>query len=56
AALTGPAARNDSAAVRAHLRALSEADGEIARSYRALSTRTAECVGADAVRKVVDEP
>ncbi|MGV9799866.1 Rossmann-like and DUF2520 domain-containing protein [Mycobacterium sp. NPDC003449] len=42
AALTGPVARGDAAAVAAHLRALEELDPDIAQSYRANSRRTAQ--------------
>lgn len=45
AALTGPVARNDASAVRAHLTALDEVDPEIAAGYRALSLRTAQRLG-----------
>ena len=42
AALTGPVARGDAAAVAAHLRALADADPELAQAYRANSWRTAQ--------------
>lgn len=42
AALTGPVARGDAAAVAAHLAALAEADPELAEAYRAASLRTAQ--------------
>lgn len=42
AALTGPVARGDAAAVAAHLNALQELDPELAQSYRANSLRTAQ--------------
>ncbi|MHC9295549.1 Rossmann-like and DUF2520 domain-containing protein [Mycobacterium sp. LTG2003] len=42
AALTGPVARGDAAAVAAHLDALQELDPELAQSYRANSLRTAQ--------------
>nr|WP_063062776.1 DUF2520 domain-containing protein [Nocardia sienata] len=48
AALTGPVARGDTAAVAAHLEALAAADPEIAAGYRALSRRTAERAQAPA--------
>ncbi|SHK69999.1 Predicted oxidoreductase, contains short-chain dehydrogenase (SDR) and DUF2520 domains [Pseudonocardia thermophila] len=39
-ALTGPVARGDVETVRTHLRVLSDADADLARTYRALATRT----------------
>lgn len=42
AALTGPVARGDAAAVAAHLAALAEVDQQVAQSYRANSLRTAQ--------------
>jgi predicted short-subunit dehydrogenase-like oxidoreductase (DUF2520 family) len=42
AALTGPVARGDAAAIVAHLRALAEVDPELAQAYRANSLRTAQ--------------
>lgn len=42
AALTGPVARGDAAAVAAHLAALSEVGPELAEAYRAASLRTAQ--------------
>lgn len=42
AALTGPVARGDAAAVAAHLRALGEVDPELAQAYRSNSLRTAQ--------------
>ncbi|ANE78997.1 oxidoreductase [Mycobacterium adipatum] len=42
AALTGPVARGDAAAVAGHLRALGEADPELAQAYRSNSLRTAQ--------------
>jgi predicted short-subunit dehydrogenase-like oxidoreductase (DUF2520 family) len=42
AALTGPVARGDAAAVAGHLRALAEVDPELAQAYRANSLRTAQ--------------
>ncbi|MBF6333992.1 Rossmann-like and DUF2520 domain-containing protein [Nocardia transvalensis] len=47
AALTGPVARGDAAAVAAHLEALAEIDPRLAAGYRALSLRTAERARAD---------
>lgn len=41
-ALTGPVARGDAAAVAGHLRALEEADPQLAQAYRANSWRTAQ--------------
>jgi predicted short-subunit dehydrogenase-like oxidoreductase (DUF2520 family) len=41
AALTGPVARGDAAAVAGHLRALEEADPELAQAYRVIALRTA---------------
>ena len=42
AALTGPVARGDAAAVAGHLRALAEVDSALARAYRADALRTAQ--------------
>ncbi|MGE2717993.1 Rossmann-like and DUF2520 domain-containing protein [Mycolicibacterium litorale] len=42
AALTGPVARGDAAAVSAHLRALAEVNPELAEAYRTNSLRTAQ--------------
>jgi predicted short-subunit dehydrogenase-like oxidoreductase (DUF2520 family) len=42
AALTGPVARGDAAAVAGHLRALAEVDPDLAAAYRANSLRTAQ--------------
>ncbi|MDH6196374.1 putative short-subunit dehydrogenase-like oxidoreductase (DUF2520 family) [Mycobacterium frederiksbergense] len=42
AALTGPVARGDAAAVAAHLKAISELNPQLAQSYRANSLRTAQ--------------
>ena len=42
AALTGPVARGDAAAVARHLHALGEADPDLAQAYRANSWRTAQ--------------
>jgi predicted short-subunit dehydrogenase-like oxidoreductase (DUF2520 family) len=42
AALTGPVARGDAAAVAGHLRALTEADPQLAQAYRSNSLRTAQ--------------
>ncbi|GAA4490659.1 DUF2520 domain-containing protein [Rhodococcus olei] len=47
AALTGPVARGDRAAVVTHLRVLGEVDTELAAGYRALSLRSAQIAGAD---------
>lgn len=47
AALTGPVARGDTAAVAAHLEALDAVDPQVAASYRALSLRTAQWAGTD---------
>lgn len=56
AALTGPVARGDAAAVAGHLRALDEVDPELAAAYRANSRRTAQRAGApDDVFAVLDE-
>jgi predicted short-subunit dehydrogenase-like oxidoreductase (DUF2520 family) len=41
-ALTGPVARGDAAAVASHLRALAEADPQLAQAYRTNSMRTAQ--------------
>ena len=41
-ALTGPVARGDAAAVRAHLHAMEEVNPELAQAYRAMSLRTAQ--------------
>ncbi|WP_024795118.1 Rossmann-like and DUF2520 domain-containing protein [Tomitella biformata] len=46
AALTGPVARGDADAVARHLRVLEQDDTRIAASYRALSLRTAQRIGA----------
>ena len=46
AALTGPVARGDHAAVARHLQSLAEMDPDIAAGYRALSLRTAQNAGA----------
>ena len=42
AALTGPVARGDAAAVGAHLSALAEVDPQLAQAYRVMSLRTAQ--------------
>jgi predicted short-subunit dehydrogenase-like oxidoreductase (DUF2520 family) len=42
AALTGPVARGDAAAVAGHLQALAEVDPRLAQAYRANSLRTAQ--------------
>jgi predicted short-subunit dehydrogenase-like oxidoreductase (DUF2520 family) len=42
AALTGPVARGDAAAVKGHLQALAEVNPELAQAYRANSLRTAQ--------------
>jgi predicted short-subunit dehydrogenase-like oxidoreductase (DUF2520 family) len=42
AALTGPVARGDAAAVAGHLHALGEVDPELAQAYRSVSLRTAQ--------------
>lgn len=56
AALTGPVARGDTAAVAAHLEALTAADPEIAAGYRALSRRTAERTQAPAeLRELLED-
>lgn len=48
AALTGPVARGDAAAVAAHLEALEEADPQLAVAYRAMSRRAAAYTDAPA--------
>ena len=48
AALTGPVARGDAAAVAAHVRALTEVDPQLAQAYRANSLRTAQRAHAPA--------
>jgi predicted short-subunit dehydrogenase-like oxidoreductase (DUF2520 family) len=48
AALTGPVARNDAAAITTHLRALDTVDPELAQAYRANSLRTAQRAHASA--------
>jgi predicted short-subunit dehydrogenase-like oxidoreductase (DUF2520 family) len=48
AALTGPVARGDAAAVADHLRALAEVDPQLARAYRTNSVRTAQRAHAPA--------
>ncbi|MEV3963632.1 DUF2520 domain-containing protein [Nocardia sp. NPDC050193] len=56
AALTGPVARGDTAAVAAHLEALTAADPEIAAGYRALSRRTAQRAQAPAeLRELLED-
>ena len=56
AALTGPVARGDAAAVAGHLRALAEVDPELAEAYRANSLRTAQRAHApEAVFEVLAE-
>ncbi|MFD4293562.1 Rossmann-like and DUF2520 domain-containing protein [Rhodococcus sp. NPDC058505] len=47
AALTGPVARGDRAAVATHLRVLAEVDPQLAGGYRAMSLRSAQIAGAD---------
>ncbi|SEK47230.1 MULTISPECIES: Rossmann-like and DUF2520 domain-containing protein [Rhodococcus] len=46
AALTGPVARGDAAAVATHLRVLQDVDPRIAAGYRALSLRSAQRAGS----------
>ncbi len=46
AALTGPAARGDAAALTGHLAALAASDPDLARAYRANALRTAQRAGA----------
>ena len=48
AALTGPVARGDAAAVADHLRAMAEVDPQLAQAYRANSLRTAQRAHAPA--------
>ncbi|MDT5181362.1 MAG: hypothetical protein QOJ95_5560 [Mycobacterium sp.] len=48
AALTGPVARDDAAAITAHLRALDAVNPELAQAYRANSLRTAQRAHASA--------
>lgn len=56
AALTGPVARGDTAAVAAHLEALTAAAPEIAAGYRGLSRRTAERAQAPAeLRELLED-
>lgn len=56
AALTGPVARGDTAAVAAHLEVLTAADPQIAAGYRAMSRRTAERAQApDELRALLEE-
>jgi predicted short-subunit dehydrogenase-like oxidoreductase (DUF2520 family) len=56
AALTGPVARGDAAAVARHLRALAEVDPQLAQAYRANSLRTAQRAhAADEVFAVLAE-
>lgn len=56
-ALTGPVARGDTAAVAAHLAALTAADPRLAAGYRAMSRRTAERAQAPAeLRELLEEP
>jgi predicted short-subunit dehydrogenase-like oxidoreductase (DUF2520 family) len=55
-ALTGPVARGDAAAVKAHLRALDAVDPELAQAYRANSLRTAQRAHApDQVFEAIEE-
>ncbi|WP_459548953.1 Rossmann-like and DUF2520 domain-containing protein [Nocardia sp. X0981] len=57
AALTGPVARGDTAAVAAHLAALTAADPRLAAGYRAMSRRTAERAQAPAeLRELLEDP
>lgn len=57
AALTGPVARGDTAAVAAHLAALTAADPQLAAGYRAMSRRTAERAQAPAeLRELLEDP
>lgn len=57
AALTGPVARGDTAAVAAHLAALTAADPQLAAGYRAMSRRTAERAQAPAeLRELLEGP
>lgn len=57
AALTGPVARGDAAAVAGHLRALGEVDPELAQAYRSNSLRTAQRAHApEDVFDVLTEP
>jgi predicted short-subunit dehydrogenase-like oxidoreductase (DUF2520 family) len=57
AALTGPVARNDMAAVMAHLDALGTFDPQVARGYRAMSLRTAQQSRAEAkLLELLDDP
>lgn len=54
AALTGPVARGDAAAVAGHLRALGDADPQLAQAYRVNALRTAQRAHApDAVVEVL---
>lgn len=56
AALTGPVARGDTAAVAAHLEVLTAADPPVAAGYRAMSRRTAERAQApDELRELLEE-
>ncbi|MGH3637942.1 MAG: Rossmann-like and DUF2520 domain-containing protein [Mycobacterium sp.] len=48
AALTGPVARGDAAAITGHLQALADVDPELAQAYRANSLRTAQRAHAPA--------
>jgi predicted short-subunit dehydrogenase-like oxidoreductase (DUF2520 family) len=57
AALTGPVARGDAAAIAGHLRVLTELDPELAQAYRADSRRTAQRAHAsDEVFAALAEP
>jgi predicted short-subunit dehydrogenase-like oxidoreductase (DUF2520 family) len=56
AALTGPVARGDAAAVAAHLDALNDVDGQLAQAYCADSLRTAQRAHApEEVREVLTD-
>lgn len=54
-ALTGPVARGDVAAVRAHLDVLNEVDPDLASGYRAMSLRSAQRAGKDNVVDVLEK-
>ena len=55
AALTGPVARGDRAAVAAHFNVLSEVDPDLAAGYRALSLRSAQRTGNSSLAKLLEK-
>ncbi|TSD95605.1 DUF2520 domain-containing protein [Skermania sp. ID1734] len=55
AALTGPVARGDAAAVAEHLRVLTDVDPDIAAAYRALSLRSAQRAAQPALIDLLEQ-